>query len=219
MRANPDFASLRPPAVRRFSPHHSPSEAGRAAKIESDEEQPTDSELIDLYRSGDSSGMEMLFTRHRGAVMAVARRHLGVVPEADDILQESFARLTNLAMTQGSLVSPRRLLLRIAANLCRDRHRSLQRHLAESLECCTNTLLVSPVDPEAVYLWTERNRRLFANLAQLKPLHREILELRVLERLSHTEIAAKLGISRRAVENHYSRVLQRLRATAGAIDD
>jgi len=177
-------------------------------------DEPNDEQLIVLYRSGDTLGWELLFRRYRAQVLALAMRRLRDPSEAEDVVQESFARLGTMALSNWPPRRPRPVLLQIAVNLCTDRHRTTRRHPVESLEHCSDAEYQLTVDPEARYLVKEVGRRISAMLAELKPMHREIFEMRALERLSYREIAEHLGITRRAAESHYSRAVQRLRAMA-----
>jgi RNA polymerase sigma-70 factor (ECF subfamily) len=177
-------------------------------------DEPSDEQLIVLYRSGDTIGWELLFRRYRAQVLALATRRLRDPSEAEDIMQESFARLGTMALSNWPPRRPRPVLLQIADNLCTDRHRTSRRHPVESLEHCPDAEYQLTVDPETRYLVKEVGRRISAMLAELKPMHREVFEMRALERLSYREIAERLGITRRAAESHYSRAVQRLRAMA-----
>ncbi len=55
-----------------------------------------DADLIAASRTGDSESFAELFRRHRGAVRAVAMRHVRSASEADDLTSEAFAKVFEL---------------------------------------------------------------------------------------------------------------------------
>jgi RNA polymerase sigma-70 factor (sigma-E family) len=150
----------------------------------------------------------VLFEEHyRGLVRAVYLL-LGDQGEAEEVVQEAFARL---------LVSWRRVrepekvvgYLRVTAlNLARGRLRKLEvrRRLAPKLV---------PVDDhaapaEALAIVDADRQSVAAALAQLPPRQRECLVLRYYLGLSEAEIAAAMGVAKGSVKAHASRGLATL---------
>jgi RNA polymerase sigma-70 factor (ECF subfamily) len=70
-------------------------------------------------------------------------------------------------------------------------------------------------EPDAVQALAARQRltAILAALAQLSPQTQRVFRMHKLEGLSHSEVAAALGISRSAVEKHMIAALRRLAET------
>jgi RNA polymerase sigma factor (sigma-70 family) len=64
----------------------------RSAEID----EPGDAELIAAVRSGDSDAYGLLYRRHSGSALALARHLTGSRSEADDLVAESFAKVLDM---------------------------------------------------------------------------------------------------------------------------
>ncbi len=161
----------------------------------------SDALLVAAVRRGDLDALGALYFRHAGGLGRLAWRLLGSRAEAEDVVQDLFARLPE---SLGSYREEGRLeawLRRLAVNLALKRLRRgrvrreipLERGLSvgegaggESLEV-RRAVEALPVEQRAVVV------------------------LKVVEGYSHEEIAAILGISRGASEVRLSRAMKRLR--------
>ncbi|GAA2109872.1 sigma-70 family RNA polymerase sigma factor [Kocuria atrinae] len=87
-----------------------------------------DESLIEAVRNGDNEAFGELYTRHRGAVLAVARLHSNNHAEAEDITSEAFTRVLALLKTGGG---PRQFLraylVTAVSRLAADRANDLNR--------------------------------------------------------------------------------------------
>jgi len=67
--------------------------------------------------------------------------------------------------------------------------------------------------PEIQVVQREDDQELLDTMGKLKPKDREILQLRIWDELSRSEVAVLLKISEAGVDKRFSRALQRLRAS------
>jgi RNA polymerase sigma factor (sigma-70 family) len=138
---------------------------------------------------------------------------LGAGGDAEDVVQESFVKAyTNLhRFREGSAFRP--WLLQIVANETRNLHRSAGRRSARehSAWARTEPLLAADLDdPVLAALSHERRAELLAGLAQLSPVHRQVVTCRYLLDLDEAETAVVLGWARGTVKSRLHRALRRL---------
>jgi len=175
-----------------------------------------DPTLIEHFHAGDAGAFEILFERHYPAAVSAAQRILGTRAwdSVDDVVQEGFIRLARFLSTS-DCQSVRRLLGRIVTNLAIDELRRRERSLCFSLEACDGGL--SPVagvtmDPGALHLLSFERRILMTMFEELSRRERCVLDLRIVEGLSHVEVAHRLGITQDASKKCYSRARTKLQA-------
>jgi RNA polymerase sigma factor (sigma-70 family) len=136
----------------------------------------------------------------------IVRRGVGP-DDADDIIQEAFARLE--AYTQAKEVCSREAFLtRTAQNLVRDRARRARaapfdNNVALDLELVAD---VSP-QPDEIVQGRERLRRAQTGLDRLDEVSRRCLLARRIDELSFGEIAAREGMTVAAVEKRVARAV------------
>ena len=139
------------------------------------------------------------------ARMVVLRR--GASPDdADDIVQEAFARLE--AYTRAHEVrSQEAFLVRAAVNISRDQSR--RRRIAPFAAASFDVELVADTapQPDEVVRAQERMRRARTGLDRLDPRTRRCLLAQRLEGMTYAQIAAREGLSVSAVEKQVARAV------------
>jgi RNA polymerase sigma-70 factor (ECF subfamily) len=179
----------------------------------------TDAELVAAARAGDDSAWEALIRAHEAAAFRLAYLLLGDADDAADVAQEAFIRAYR-ALDRFDASRPMRpWLLRITANLARNRRRSLGRYLnalrrlissdpdldeklrGESLNAAVRAR--TEAQATALTLW-QAVRRLNGN-------EQEIIYLRYFLELSEAEAASTLEIPPGTVKSRTHRALARLR--------
>lgn len=156
---------------------------------------------IPVHPELESYGPAELDRRFRGPLMRFFLRRVGDHAEAEDLTQQVFVRILGRAAS----AAPAPLVFRIAANLLKDHGRSGARR--GRLFSVVDAAVDSPsaaedLTPERVLAGREELERTLAVLEKLGPRTRDIFILFRLEKMSHADIAARLGISRSAVEKH-----------------
>src|SRR5215217_7685762 len=87
-------------------------------------DEPSDAELIDSVRSGHNDAYGLLYRRHAGSAVALARQLTGSAAEADDLVAEAFAKvLVTLRAGGGPDTAFRAYLLTTLRNTLYDRAR------------------------------------------------------------------------------------------------
>lgn len=135
----------------------------------------------------------------------VVRRGIGP-DEADDIIQEAFARLE--AYTQAKEVcSQEAFLTRTALNLVRDRARRARAAPFENATLDLETIADVSPQPDEIVRGRERLRRAQTGLDRLDDLSRRCLLAKRVDELSFGEIAAREGMTVAAVEKRVARAV------------
>jgi RNA polymerase sigma-70 factor (ECF subfamily) len=143
---------------------------------------------------------------------------LGDRAEAQDVAQNAFVRIQP-AVDDGRAREPRLLLFATARRLAlneirRRRNQRLDANSAASLE----TKLSDEPSVEHIVAARQEIARFEEILLRLPPGCRQVFLLRKVEDLTHDEIARRLGISRKTVENHMTRAYRLLREAYQAVE-
>jgi RNA polymerase sigma-70 factor (ECF subfamily) len=139
-------------------------------------------------------------------VRAVILRH-GVAPQdADDIVQEAFARLESYTRRQ-ELRSQEAFLVTTAVNFSRDQARRRARTPAQAGEFDLEAIVDAAPQPEEQLLIEERMRRANTGLARLDPVTRRCLLAQRLDGLTFPKIAERENMSVAAVEKRVARAV------------
>ena len=167
--------------------------------------------LIRLARQGEAAAWESLLRDHQQAVFRLAYLLLRNADEAEDVAQETFIRALRGLNSFDPERPLRPWLLQIAANLARNRQRSLRRYLAALGRWIGS-------EPPATSEHGERSGQqweadqLWQAIGQLRTQDREILYLRYFLDLTEHEMSSTLQIAPGTVKSRLHRATQRLRA-------
>jgi RNA polymerase sigma-70 factor (ECF subfamily) len=170
----------------------------------------TDAELINQARAGDADAWDTLVRTHQEAVFRLAYLLLGHAKDAEDVAQETFIRAYRHLDTFDTSRSLRPWLLSIAANLARNRLRSVGRYLYHlgrmarlNPEPISNVETDAAARAEAQALWKAVGR--------LDTVDQQIIYLRFFLELPVEETAETLNIAPGTVKSRLHRALGRLR--------
>ncbi|WP_281856857.1 RNA polymerase sigma factor [Litoreibacter halocynthiae] len=163
-------------------------------------DQLDDDALIVLFANGDGAAAEVLTLRLSPQALSFAKRMLGDLAEAEDVVQEAMLRLWRVAPDwRPGEAKPATWLYRVVNNLCIDRLRKRQR-INVGLDD-----MAEPMDPspsvEARLIQDDRMAALDAAFAQLPERQRQAVILRHIEGQANPEIAQIMDISVEAVES------------------
>jgi RNA polymerase sigma factor (sigma-70 family) len=135
----------------------------------------------------------------------IVRRGVGP-DEADDIIQEAFARLE--AYTQAKEVLSREaFLMRTALNLVRDQARRQRAAPFENVILDLELVADGSPQPDEIVQGRERLRRAQTGLERLDEVSRRCLLARRIDELSFGDIAAREGMTVAAVEKRVARAV------------
>lgn len=131
----------------------------------------------------------LLFDAYSGRLMTVCLRYANDIPEAEDMLQESFIKIFEAVDQYRFEGSFEGWLKRITVNICL---RILQRRKIKFLEVSAYEMIPDNSQPEALSSLSEQE--LIKMIRDLPDGYRIVFNLYVMEGYSHDEIAQMLGI-------------------------
>jgi RNA polymerase sigma factor (sigma-70 family) len=147
------------------------------------------------------------------------RRNGSKLIEADDLIQEAYAKLATLASVSG-IEQPKAYLYQIVKSLVTDEHR---REKIVSIESVAEISDLSPHDetgsPERILSGRQDLQRVFRIIAALPAPARAVFVLKKIDELSQKDIAARLGMSENMVEKRMSQALRAIADDISSSDD
>jgi len=172
----------------------------------------TDEALIKSASSGDHNAFRELVDRHQNAIIKTVTGMLGPSSEVDDVVQEAFIRFyKNLGRFRGNSTC-RTYLTRIAINASLDALRCRKRSLSRFLSRDDPSLnLPEPEIHDSEPERFERRQLIHSAMNQLKPHHRSVIVLRLIDGYSSIETAEILGIAHGTVLSRLNRATAQLR--------
>jgi RNA polymerase sigma factor (sigma-70 family) len=157
-------------------------------------------------KSEPAIGLGQLYREHSARL----RRYFAMRAsraDADDLVQETFARLAGVtARTAVAIDQPRAYVNRIASNLITEQARFAARRSA-ALHVSDDDVQLTGIDPVAHLESRDRLQRLEAAMATMKPATREIFMAHRLDGETYRDIAARTGRSIKGVEKQMGKAL------------
>ena len=154
-----------------------------------------------------SAGIERLLTEHRDMLYRFLSTKVRDPEDRKDIAQDVFIRVMRGGDIE-NIENPQAYLLHIAKNLIRDRARQDRSRQVQDHRPAEDLSLRDPFPgPERLALDREALALLKSAILSLPPRRRAAFLLSRVDGLSYKEIAHKLGISQKAVEQHISNAL------------
>jgi len=176
-----------------------------------------DAALVARAKRGDDDAFRRLVERHQSAVARTVCGMLGSGDDADDVGQETFVRFHQSMGSFRGDSSVRTYLVRIAMSSALNALRSQKRR---DLRFVRDTAAGEKVADERVSLPgsdDDQTHRIRLALDSLRPDHRAVVVLRLLEERSTRETAEILQIPDGTVLSRLSRAVQQLRVTLGPV--
>ncbi len=186
----------------------------------------TDNQLIALAQKGDVSAMEQLFNRYKTFVMLLARNFYLVGGDTDDLVQEGMmafykaintfdcARNVNFKNYARTVVT--RHLINIVKSANSNKYSPLNDRIKLNeqgeLETTDGVFQLDSLTPNPeVDVLSEENVKMTLNKinAVLSEYERNIFDL-YMQGYSYVDIATKLGVSNKSVDNALNRIKTKL---------
>lgn len=165
----------------------------------------------------DAAGLTAVLVANRPQLIRFFTSRTGSAAEAEDIVQEIWLHVARA--DTGPVVNPLAYLHRVGMNIVLDRVRERQRRERReqgwsdvSIEQRGGEATDDGPLPHDIADGRQRARRLATAIEALPPGAGRVFRRHKLDGLSHSEVAAELGISRSAVEKHIAVALRHLRA-------
>ena len=174
---------------------------------------PSDLELTRRARDGDDHAFRALVEKYEARVAATAIGMLGPGPDAEDVGQETFIRFhAALGRFRGEAALGT-YLTRIAINLSLNASKSRQkaRWRFWSLDSEEDPAPEPVTDGAALQDQADTRAQVQAALQQLKPDHRAVVVLRMIQGFSTRETAQALGLPEGTVLSRLSRGMANLK--------
>ncbi len=170
--------------------------------------------ILNRIASGDRAAVETCLKKYGGLVWSLARRMLRNSDDAEDAVQEIFLDIwKNAAKYDESQASETTFIAMIARRRLIDRIRFSSRRIsADALD----DVLAEPMDRADKKMQTslEANDAVRA-LNALRPEQRQVLQLSIVQGLSHQEIADRTGMPLGTVKTHARRGILQAREFLG----
>lgn len=168
--------------------------------------------------SAPSGGFEQFLREQRDALVGFLSRRTECREDAEDVAQESFARLMRYRESQPH-EAWKPLLYRIASNVVSDQARLAQTRRADRHGAFEDELVEiaaeSPEHDERV-AHEQELAAIREAILQLPPRCQQVYLLNRLDGMSYSQVARHLGISVKAVEKHIAKALTALRGKLDA---
>jgi RNA polymerase sigma-70 factor (ECF subfamily) len=185
----------------------------------------TDAALVERILAGETALFERIMRRHNQRLFRAARAILNDAAEAEDVMQETYARaFAHLAQFRGEAqlgtwltkISVHEALARL-----RKRRRLAPFPPDDDVEALPMADRPTPADPEREAHKAELRALLESAIDELPEAYRTVFVLREVEGLSTATTADCLGVSEEVVKTRLSRARMRLRdglyTRAGAV--
>lgn len=174
-------------------------------------------ELIDRAVHGDTAAFGTLYERHLDAIFRYVFFRVGSSADAEDLTEDVFVSAwENLTTFEpqgpGSFLS---WLYRIAHNRVIDHYRKRQPQSWSSEQLALEEALIPGVEESAMLNFD--TRRLAKAISQLEETEQEVIILRFIEGLSHSEVARVIEKSEGASRVIQHRALLNLKILLGGV--
>lgn len=169
---------------------------------------PEELVLLSLIKSGNISVFEKLFNTHYATLCIYARKMVGDIDEARDIVQNIFVAIYDKRDTLEINTSIKSYLYRSVYHACLNHLKQIKIH-DQHHEQLKYQLPFS--DNQDTMVKTELEEKIWMIVQNLPEQCRKIFEMNRFEGRKNNEIAQILGISIRTVETQISKALKILR--------
>lgn len=142
---------------------------------------------------------------------------------AADITQEAYLRILTLQHAGKVILQPRALLYHIARNLIIDNHRRAETRGEsawedEAVQDLDGLTGPSSLEPETALESLQAVNAMLSAIENLPLRCREAFILHRFDGLSHAEVAQRMGITRKAVEQHIKLAMEACRRCSESLD-
>ena len=170
--------------------------------------------ILQRIASGDNTAVQTCLSKYGGLVWSLARRMSANTDDAEDAVQEIFVDVwKNAARFDETQSSETTFIAMIARRRLIDRLRYANRRIsADSIE----DMVSEPQNNAAEQMQTNIEAKDAARaLQQLRPEQRQVLQLSIVQGLSHQEISDVTGIPLGTVKTHARRGILQVREFLG----
>lgn len=173
--------------------------------------------LIERCQSGCPESFDLLYRKYHKTVSQIARKVMGNEQDAEDAVQEIFARVLNRIGQFRHEASFYSWLKVLATNVCRDMLRKRNRHPMESFEEMSASgeaeidMTMSLLSQEEELIMNELLDNLQEKISHLKEKHQRLIILRYIDGLSYRKMAQLLDCSETQIKSRLHQARKNLR--------
>lgn len=176
-----------------------------------DEHSLAEPTLITRILAGERQAFEDLFHAERGRLHHIAYRIIHDHWDAEEIVQDAFARAYRNLSGFRRQCSLRTWLHAIVVNTARNKYWYYRRRFRHATESLCEAMAVSALDPAMSAAGRDLTENLTVWLSELPESYRDVLSARILQQQSYEEIAKRLEINVGTVKSRLSRARRCLR--------
>jgi len=170
----------------------------------------TDEQVLARLVAGDRSALDELHRRYWQAIWRFAGNYLGDELLAEDVCQETLAKLLTVEDLPAGLVKP--WLYKVARNRCLDILRRHQRSPTHNRPIRTGfDAAAGTTGAHTRYVRGERQALMRDVIAQMPEDYRSVLMLKHFENMTREEMAETLGVSEATIKGRLVRASEYLR--------
>ncbi|MCZ4695563.1 RNA polymerase sigma-70 factor [Ancylomarina euxinus] len=166
--------------------------------------------IIDKLRSGDESGLRLLFDLYYSPLSVFAFKYFDSFEKAEDVVQEVFIDLWEMKRFKNFTGSVKSYLFTAVKNNSLKQIQKDKRFRFEDIENLSYKIIEDKFESQEL---EARKERLYKEIELLPLQSKKVFEAIVFERLKYADIAVELNISVNTVKTHYSRALKHLRSS------
>ncbi len=171
----------------------------------------SDQPFLDRARNGDQNAFRELVERHKLSVARTVSGMLGNDPDVDDVVQEVFIRFYQTLDRFRGDATCKTYLTRIAINRSLDILRRRKRRSIMFLSRDHASSYPEPQIEDTQFDRFDRIQLIQSAISRLKPHHRAVIVLRLIDGYSTSEAAKILNIAEGTVLSRLSRATAHLR--------
>lgn len=169
-----------------------------------------DAAMVALIANGDELGMEQLFKQYYKLLCSIAYRLVQDGDNAEDVVQDVLHKVWQRRKKLPADTDLKAYLSRAVRNASLNQLRVSKRFTGFEEQLIDARQQVSRAASDDM-IFEELNQKVTDAIGRLPDRCREVFELSRFEELSQKEIAARLDISVKTVENQMTKALKRLR--------
>jgi len=196
----------------RVSRSHSDGDTGSASSREGSQTETSTATLADSIARSDASAFEKLFRRLSDQVFRYVRSMTGSDATADDVTQDTFARLWSRREHLDEVDNLPAYIFQIARRQVYNLHRDQRVRRENEAQLHDRELAALPDRPDAGVDTEILQQMLDAWIDELPDRQREAITLSRMDGLSHDAIADVMDISPHTVNAHIVKAMKHLRS-------